>query len=331
MAKMNFSTNTNLGKLREQNRSVLVALGDMIPSNENFYSLTKLEETAVNISVNGVLDNFVLMESEHGDGKYIILSGNRRFASIQYGKANGIENMPSKVECKILPYIADELTRKFKLASANGYREKSDAEKVQEIRIFKEYYEREIENGNIKQGGRIREMIANEMGVSPSVVGFVEYIDKHAVEEVQNKLDSGEYSLNLAYEVSHLDEEEQRDVVENVEPKDVRAKTKEIRERQKKKWEEKTDTNENTETVTEQNVPEGTVEIEMPVTPIEEKSEETPRQEHLTVRNFLDCFNYVVNGFDFSEEQKNVMSGISIKLERLLEKSIEEILDTISK
>lgn len=193
---------------------------DLIPSEDNFYSMSAIEELASLIEISGGVKQPGLVVPL-GGGKYRVIAGHRRrLASIflvEQGKEQ-YRKMPCMVEEADQekpkdPEEAEEADRLQKiderilLIATNGQREKTDWERVQEVTRLRELLEQKRQFEKIP--GQTRKIIAEQLGTTPAQVGRYESIAKHLTPEFQSELAAGRVNISVAYELSTLPEAEQ--------------------------------------------------------------------------------------------------------------------------
>lgn len=314
-----------------------VSISDMIPCRLNEYSCDNLDMLADDIADNGLLQNFVLMETKEHDGKYTIIAGHRRYYAIQQLIADGRKDPSYKWDAKIIPYTEDELSIRMALVVANGYRDKSTSEKWFEYETRKAAMERDIANG-VKIPGRKREYLASLMGVSISQAGKFESIDKNGIEAVVEKVKEGEenggLSIATANEISKLPAEKQEMIVTKASSdKEARellkAEKAERREETAKSEAQvtKPETEKSTETRSDNSSYDDTdTRIDNLISEMSESSSALSNDE------FLKAVRYVVDQKKsmLDEDFMNKFEGIMLTLTNLLGKDKKTVLDIIN-
>ena len=148
---------------------------DLVPSEDNFYSMTQIEELASLIEISGGVKQPGLAVPL-GGGKYRVIAGHRRrLASIflvEQGKEQ-YRKMPCMVEeaAREEPGSPEEAEEAEKLReidegilliATNGQREKTDWERVQEVTRLRELLEQKRQFEKIP--GQTRKIIAEQLG-----------------------------------------------------------------------------------------------------------------------------------------------------------------------
>ena len=200
----------------EEGKAVLkyIDVEDLVPSEDNFYSMSAIEELAGLIEISGGIKQPALV-TPMGGGKYRVIGGHRRRrATIQLVKQGKerYRKMPCMVE--VIEHGTEEGDNELRdideailLITTNGQREKTDWDKVQEAMKLRELLERKRKFEKIP--GETRKIIAEQLGTTPSQIGRYDSIAKHLIPEFIEKLEAGEINISVAYELSTMSECEQ--------------------------------------------------------------------------------------------------------------------------
>lgn len=224
------SLNRNRGAVQQKSKAdeqagrgtlKYIDVGDLVPSESNFYSMPAIEELARLIELAGGVKQPGLAVPM-GGGKYKLLAGHRRrLASIflvEQGKKE-YRQMPCMVE-EVKQEEAgtpeeraevDELRQideEILLIATNGQREKTDWDKVQEATRLRELLERKRRFRRVP--GKTRELIAKELGTTPAQVGRYESISKRLLPDFKEEMEAGKMGISVAYELSTLPEQAQK-------------------------------------------------------------------------------------------------------------------------
>lgn len=206
-SRVNNINNTDDGFVQELDIDLLV------PSENNFYGIREIEELAESIKEYGLMHNVVVRK--RNDGKYEILSGERRFRALR-------EIDYKKVPCRIVKDDVTELDAEVMLIQANmQQRELNLQEKMQGIKRLQEIYTEKRKSGE-KLQGKTRDLIGKHLGISGVQVGRYQKIDKDLIEPLKDKLNSEDITVTQAHTLSSLTEEEQEII--NDEIKDLNCK-----------------------------------------------------------------------------------------------------------
>lgn len=202
----------------DEGRAVLkyIDVEDLVPSEDNFYPMSAIDELAGLIELSGGVKQPGLVVPL-GGGKYKLLSGHRRrLASIQLVKQGkeAYRKMPCMVEdnqrepgpeAEELRAIDEEIL----IITTNGHREKTDWVKVQEATRLRALLEKKRRFEKIP--GETRKIIAEQLGTTPAQVGRYDSIEKHLIPAFKTWLEKGEIGISVAYELSMLPEDVQKE------------------------------------------------------------------------------------------------------------------------
>lgn len=206
-SRVNNINNTDDGFVQELDIDLLV------PSENNFYGIREIEELAESIKEYGLMHNVVVRK--RNDGKYEILSGERRFRALR-------EIDYKKVPCRIVKDDVTELDAEVMLIQANmQQRELNLQEKMQGIKRLQEIYTEKRKSGE-KLQGKTRDLIGNHLGISGVQVGRYQKIDKDLIEPLKEKLNSEDITVTQAHTLSSLTESEQEIISDEI--KDLNCK-----------------------------------------------------------------------------------------------------------
>ena len=224
------SLNRNRGAVQQKSKAdeqagrgtlKYIDVGDLVPSENNFYSMPAIEELASLIELAGGVKQPGLVVPM-GGGKYKLLAGHRRrLASIflvEQGKKE-YRQMPCMVEeikqeeARTPEERAEadelrEIEEEILLIATNGQREKTDWDKVQEATRLRELLERKRRFRRVP--GKTRELIAKELGTTPAQVGRYESISKRLLPDFKEEMEAGKMGISVAYELSTLPEQAQK-------------------------------------------------------------------------------------------------------------------------
>lgn len=200
----------------DEGRAVLkyIDVEDLVPSEDNFYSMSAIDELAGLIELSGGVKQPGLVVPL-GGGKYKVISGHRRrLASLQLVKQGkeAYRKMPCMVEDgeREPGPEADELRaidEAILLITTNGQREKTDWDKVQEATRLRALLEKKRRFEKIP--GETRKLIAEQLGTTPAQVGRYDSIEKHLIAAFKTWLEEGKINISVAYELSTMNEREQ--------------------------------------------------------------------------------------------------------------------------
>ena len=221
---------------------------DRIKRNEkNFYEIVDIEALAEDIKLNGLNHNLVVRKLDND--MYELISGERRYTAL-----NKLINEGNKefnlVPCKVIE--SNDIDSEIILIQANAQsRELTEVEKLTQVERLQELYKIKKKNGE-KVPGKIRDIIANDLKLSPTQVGRYERINNKLIPELKAIIEQGNLTIANASEFSSLSEENQRVILSIIDDKtnmskqeavDLKNKLKKIEEEKelelKKAYEEK--------------------------------------------------------------------------------------------
>lgn len=200
----------------------MIDIDELHESKDNFFVVDRVEEFAETIlGQGGVKDNLLVRPLETGG--YEIISGHRRRAAVQYLLDNG-ENVSRYLPCLVQSYNNDD-TRMLDIVLMNvSARQISDPELWKSYEIVDQILKSKKSAG--EKFGRVREKLAECLGVSPAQVGKMQNVDKNAIPAVKEAVENGKISISTANEIAKLDEETQERLAEsdlsNVKRKEVK-------------------------------------------------------------------------------------------------------------
>lgn len=187
-----------------------ISVFDLVPSEDNFYSMDGIQELKNSIELAGkVLQNFVVVPA--GGGKYRIVSGHRRrlavLALVDEGKT-GFELVPCLVEENQKDAEIQAVYEEMMLIAANSQREKTAWDKIQEARRTRALLEKIKKQEKLP--GNIRNLVAETLHTSAAQVGRFDAIVRNLQEVWMEELRANRLNLSAAYELSGLPEPEQQ-------------------------------------------------------------------------------------------------------------------------
>ncbi|TGY43048.1 ParB/RepB/Spo0J family partition protein [Clostridium perfringens] len=221
---------------------------DRIKRNEkNFYEIVDIESLAEDIKLNGLNHNLVVRKLDND--MYELISGERRYTALSKLVNEGNKEF-NLVPCKVIE--SNDIDSEIILIQANAQsRELTEVEKLTQVERLQELYKIKKKNGE-KVPGKIRDIIANDLKLSPTQVGRYERINNKLIPELKAVIEQGNLTIANASEFSSLSEENQRVILNIIDDKtnmskqeaiDLKNKLKKIEEEKelelKKAYEEK--------------------------------------------------------------------------------------------
>lgn len=211
-----------------------IDVAELKASKDNFYETNKIEELANAIELAGGIKQNLIVKPQK-DGTYELIAGHRRRLAILKLIEDGKEEY-RKVPC-VIQTESERIQDKLVLILTNStQRQLSDWEKIQQAKELKEVlleYKKVLaeENQDKKEKvklGRIRDIIANMLEVSPTQVARYESIDKNLNNDFKEELKQGNIGITVASELSKVAEERQKDIYKEYEEKGKQMQIKDI-------------------------------------------------------------------------------------------------------
>ena len=206
----------------------MIDIDELHASPDNFFAVENIEELAETIlGQGGIKDNLLVVPMKSGG--YEIVSGHRRTAAVRYLLERG-ENISRYLPCLVQNYW-DEADKQLDMILLNvSSRKISDAELLQSYEILNRILQEKKSSG--RKFGRVREKLAEMLGVSTGQVSKIENVMHNAVPPVVKAVQDGELSINTANEIARMDAVSQLATVQNgLET----VSSQEIREKQQKR------------------------------------------------------------------------------------------------
>ena len=226
-----------------KSKSLIIKLDDLVPFKNHPYKVFENEsmiELTDSIKEHGILNPLLVRPLEGEDGKYEIISGHRRFYAAQ---KLGLKKVPCTVhfidrDAATVMMVDSNCQRTELLPSekAFAYKMKMDAMSRQGKRTDLELPEgTSVPVAQKSDGKSTRDRLGKEFGESGDQVR--RYIRlTYLVPELLQYVDEGKIGMRPAVEMSYLDEEAQRDIVDRIIESDdtvfpSHAQTRRIREK----------------------------------------------------------------------------------------------------
>lgn len=192
---------------------IALSVFDLIPSEDNFYSMEEIEKLKRDIELaGGVKQNLTVTPLE--DGKYKVLAGHRRrLASIQLVKEGNpqYEFVPCGIEPEQTDKELQAIREELLIITTNSQRNKTDWDKVQEAQRLRDILKRYKKHGGKLPGG-VREIVADTLNTSDGQVGRLDAIAKNLAPEFKEEMREKRLGISAAYELSRLPEDRQKEL-----------------------------------------------------------------------------------------------------------------------
>ena len=229
-----------------KSKSLIIKLEDLVPFKDHPYKVIENEsmtELTESISEHGILNPLLVRPLEGEDGKYEIISGHRRFYAAQ---KLGLKKVPCTVhfidyDAATVMMVDSNCQRTELLPSekAKAYKMKMDAMSRQGKRSDLEQAEN-CDSTSRPVGAKSRDNRTDEKlaeSGEDSARQISRYIRlTYLVPELLQYVDEGKIGMRPAVEMSYLDEETQRCIVDRIDESDgtvfpSHAQTRRIREK----------------------------------------------------------------------------------------------------
>ncbi len=217
-------------------KSLIIKLEDLVPFKDHPYKVIENEsmiELTESIGVHGILNPLLVRPLEGEDGKYEIISGHRRFFAAQ---KLGMRKVPCTV------HFIDRDAATVMMVDSNCQRtellpsEKAFAYKMKMDAMSRQGKRTDLTSDPVgPKSERSNEKLAES--VNESVTQIKRYIRlTYLVPELLQYVDEGKIGMRPAVEMSYLDEEVQRDIVDRIDESGgevfpSHAQTRRIREK----------------------------------------------------------------------------------------------------
>lgn len=196
----------------------LVDIYNMIPSQDNFYSVDEIMDLVNSIKLVGMLQPLLLTEGDE-EGKFGIKAGHRRREALLYlVEKEGIEKY--RYAPAIIKPSQDNVIGKLTIIMANRFREKTDWEKMQEVIQTEELLTELKGNRNLnkdtreqlkeilgiesEQNLKTRDFVAQILGMSAAQIGRFKAIYNNLSDELMAEFKSNQINVSVAAEISGL-------------------------------------------------------------------------------------------------------------------------------
>ncbi|MCC0722338.1 ParB/RepB/Spo0J family partition protein [Clostridioides sp. ZZV14-6104] len=221
--------NDNQNIKNEKTEIKSISVYDLVPSEDNFYSVEDIEDLKSSIEMFGVKQNLLVKESK--DNKYTIIAGHRRRLAV----LKLLEENEENEKFKMMPCMIEKVTgirEKILLITTNSTaRELTDFEKMKQAVEMKKLLEELRAEEDIK--GKTRDLVAKMLNTSAGQIARLENISKKLMPDFKNEFEKENINVSTAYELSRLEEAEQQSLFEeyrekgNLSIKDVTEKSEE--------------------------------------------------------------------------------------------------------
>ena len=210
-----------ISKLQRSNEMEMIyVLSDQIDKAEENegISIYNIEELADSIADVGLVNAIVLRQKE--DGRYRIVAGERRYTAILSLIEDGRWKKDRPIKASLfdpgridLP-LTDEEKEDYVRATENAeQRNKTDGDKLIQMRKLMKIYEKLRENGAISNV-KTRALLAADMKMAPSHAAQFMKVDAKGSDELIDAVLDNKVSVSAASTIAGLPKENQKEIIE---------------------------------------------------------------------------------------------------------------------
>lgn len=211
----------------------------MYSNDANFYSMQDVEQLAQKIYAVGLLENLTVVHDPCDRGECRIIAGERRWRALNLLVERGYKEFEI-ASCQVKT-PAEEHEEMVQLIVANAYRNKTVKDILEEEQKLKETLQYMKKNKIPLQGyqldsGRLRDVISDMLNLPATKIAQIESINKRLLPEFTEELKNGDLTFSAAYELSGLQEESQKVLLNQYKENGLTFKeVKEIKRQQEEK------------------------------------------------------------------------------------------------
>lgn len=211
----------------------------MYSNDANFYSMQDVEQLAQKIYAVGLLENLTVVHDPCDRGEYRIIAGERRWKALNLLVERGYKEFEI-ASCQVKTPV-EEHEEMVQLIVANAYRNKTVKDILEEEQKLKETLQYMKKNKIPLQGyqldsGRLRDVISDMLNLPATKIAQIESINKRLLPEFTEELKNGDLTFSAAYELSGLQEESQKVLLNQYKENGLTFKeVKEVKRQQEEK------------------------------------------------------------------------------------------------
>lgn len=187
-------------------------IGSLDSDPKNFYELRGIEELADNISVAG-LQQPIRVRAGETPGRYTIVSGHRRLAAIK-ALAQEASGKWQTVACIIETDDASPALQQLRLIYANANTRQLSSAEISDQAKQVEMLLYQLQEEGYSFPGRMRDHVAEAVGVSRSKLARLKVIRDNLVPEFEESWRAGKISEGTAYTLAQNSRERQKLIFE---------------------------------------------------------------------------------------------------------------------
>ena len=211
----------------------MIDFHQLIPNTNNFYGIREIEQLAHSMALSGTVEPLLVVRRD--DGKYDIISGERRFRAVSLRYERGELTSPD-IPCLVHEAFSGdgkltaEMRENIAIVCANSYREKTALEKLEEINVLEPiariYYGDAVADGSFS--GAFRKYFAEQfLGMSSTSLQRLLVLRK-LCPEAREALQNGTISDTLASVLGTRSPEEQQDYLNRMASGEAHGTVKEL-------------------------------------------------------------------------------------------------------
>lgn len=216
-----------------------ISIKKMYNNDTNFYSMQDIEQLAQKIYAVGLLENLTVVHDPCDRGEYRIIAGERRWRALNLLVERGYKEFEI-ASCQVKT-PAEEHEEMVQLIVANAYRNKTVKDILEEEQKLKETLQYMKKNkiplhGYQLDSGRLRDVISDILNLPATKIAQIESINKRLHPEFTEELKNGDLTFSAAYELSGLQEESQKVLLNQYKENGLTFKeVKEVKRQQEEK------------------------------------------------------------------------------------------------
>lgn len=172
------------------------------PSTFNTFSIENIDRLAKDIAEDGLDANLLVRPIDDGNYEYELLAGERRFTAIcQNIKSGAMED--EYILCKVKNMPDDREAVRRSIRNNTLAREITVSDKLASIEMLRKWYQKN------REAGKIRNRIADDMGMSPSQIGVYEKVLNHSSPALREAIRDNNISIGIADKICDLSKTDQ--------------------------------------------------------------------------------------------------------------------------
>lgn len=189
-------------------------------NDKNFYSIENIEDLANSIKEFGLMHNITVLETQEGEKRFRIISGERRYRAIELIRNQGIQGW-EVIPCKVVKNLSDIDEELMLLKGNSDTRELTQEEKRKQIEKLTTLYEQKSSlTGEKISKTEIKETVASDVGMSSKQVERYSTINENLLPQLKDYFDNKKISFSEAVKFARLDEQMQLAILDLLQQKD---------------------------------------------------------------------------------------------------------------